>query len=100
MANNPSGIPIPTPIAIGRLAEDFWVWVGAGESVRGVVMYAWVWADKGAPVDCLAGEDAGMVMMFELGSAKEVVAIRAAWSVVTADVEDVTGGNPKIEPPV
>lgn len=58
----------------------------------------WIWADKGAPVDVLAGEDAGTVVASELGPAKKVVVARSLESVVADDSEGVIGGVPKIEP--
>lgn len=33
MVAMPSGTPIPTPIAVGRLVECAWVWAGKGGSV-------------------------------------------------------------------
>lgn len=58
----------------------------------------WIWADKGGPVDVLAGEDAGKVVASELSPAKKVVVARSLESVVAGDGEGVTSGAPKIEP--
>ena len=55
----PSGTPIPTPIAVGRLVEGACVWAGTGE-----------------PVEVLAEEEAVTVVAFELGPAEKVVVTR------------------------
>ena len=56
--------------------------------------------EDGETVTLLTGEDAGIVTVFELGSAKKEVVARSVTVIVAADVGDVRGGNPKIEPPV
>ena len=97
----PSGTPIPTPKAVGRVAERSSVWADAARSVdllagedEGTLV------DIAEPVDKLAGEDARTVVTFETGLADNAVAARLLGAAVGADGEDVTGGNPKIEPPV
>ena len=49
-------------------------------------------------VTVLAGEDAWTVTISELGSVKKVVVTESLEFVMAADVEDISGGNPKIEP--
>ena len=97
----PSGTPIPTPRAVGRVVERPAVWPDATRSVdllagedEGTLV------DTAEPVDIRAGEDARIVVAFENGPANIVVAARLLGAAVDADDEDVTGGNPKIEPVV
>ena len=68
----PSGTPIPTPSAVGMLAECFWGWTGTEGSV-----------------DILAGEDV------VTGAAVITVMLEV---VMGADDEGVRGGNPSILP--
>ena len=68
----PSGRPIPTPSAVGKLAECFWVRTGAEASV-----------------DVLAGE------AVVTGAAVITVMLEV---VTRADDEGVRGGNPSILP--
>lgn len=79
----PSGTPIPTPTAVGRLVEDSWIWAGTA-----------------GPVDVLAGEFARTVVAIELGPVEKVVVTGLLDFMVGADGEGVSGGNPRIEPPV
>lgn len=87
----PSGTPIPTPMAIGRLVDGSWVWTGTWGSV-----------------DVLVEESAETVDPFELGRTEKVVVTRMLVALVRADdagvtdgeCEGVTGGNPKMEPVV
>lgn len=97
----PSGTPIPTPSAVGRVAERFLVWAEAARSVdvlagedEGTLV------DTAEPVDKLVGEDTRTVIAFEIGPADNVVVARLLGAAVGADCEDVTGGKPKIEPDV
>ena len=78
-----SGTPIPTPMAVGRLVRCFWVWAGTG----------------GYP-DVLAEEDAKTAVAFELGPAEKAVVTGLLEIWVGADGGGVTGGKPKMEPPV
>lgn len=78
-----SGTPIPTPTAVGRLVQCSWVWAGTGGSA-----------------DVLAEEDAKTVVAFELGPAEKAVVTGLLEIWVGADGGGVTGGKPKIEPPV
>lgn len=97
----PSGTPIPTPSAVGRVAERSSVWADAA---RSVVLLAvedeGTLVDTAESVDTLAGEDPRTVVAFKKGSADNVVDARLLGAGVGADSEDVTGGNPKIEPAV
>ena len=68
----PSGSPIPTPSAVGKLAECFWVRTGTEGSV-----------------DVLAGE------AVVTGAAVITVVLEV---VMGADDEGVRGGNPNILP--
>ena len=77
----PSGTPTPTPIAVGKLAECPWVWVGVEGSV-----------------DVFAGEDARTLVGFEVGPAEKVVVTVSMEIFVPADENDMAGGNPKMEP--
>ena len=95
----PSGTPIPTPRAVGRVAERSSVWADAARSVdllagedEGTLV------DTAEPVDALAGEDARTVVAFEKGPSDNVVDARLLGAAVGADGKDVTGGNPKIVP--
>ena len=97
----PSGTPIPTPSAVGRVAERSSVWADA---VRSVDLLAGegegALVDTADFVDTLAGEDARTVVAFEKGPSDNVVDARLLRTAVGANGEDVTGGNPKIEPVV
>lgn len=53
--------------------------------------------EDGETMTLLAGEDAGTVTVFELGPAQKAGVARSVAVAVAADVEDVRGGNPKIE---
>lgn len=77
----PSGTPTPTPIAIGKLSECPGVWEG-----------------KEVSVDVFDGEDTKTLVGFEVVLAEKVVVTISLKSSVPADEDDVTGGNPKIEP--
>ena len=79
----PSGTPTPTPIAIGKLAEDPEVLVGNEGSV-----------------EVFDGEDAKTLVGFEVGLAEKVVVTISLKSLVPADEDDVTGGNPRMAPNV
>ena len=68
----PSGRPIPTPSAVGKLAECFWVWTGMERLV-----------------EVLAGE------AVVTGAAVITVMLEV---VMGADDEGVRGGNPSILP--
>ena len=50
------------------------------------------------PVDVFDGEDARTLVGFEIGSAEKVVVTISVEIRVPADEDDVTGGNPKMEP--
>ena len=83
------------------MAERSLVWADAARSVgllagedEGTLV------DTAEPVDTLAGEDATTDFSFESGPAEDVVAARLLGAALGADGEDVTGGNPKIEPVV
>ena len=97
----PRGTPIPTPIAVGRVAEPFSVWADTAG-----LRDALVGADEGTlvdtaeTVDILAGEDASTVVAFEIGPADNVVVARLLGAAARANCEDVIGGNPKIPPAV
>ena len=97
----PSGTPIPTPSAVGRVAERSSVWADAARSVDVLIgENEGTLVDTAEPVDTLAGEDARTVIAFEIGPADNVVVARLLEAAAGADCEDVTGGSPKIEPDV
>lgn len=54
--------------------------------------------EDGETVTLSAGEDAGTVTVLELGPAQKAGVTRSVAVTVAADVEDVRGGNPMIEP--
>lgn len=58
----PSGTPIPTPIAVGRLVEGACVWAGTGGPLG-----------TGEPVEVMAEEEAVTVVAFELGPTEKIV---------------------------
>ena len=96
-----SGTPIPTPSAVGRVAERSSVWADAARSVdvlagedEGTLV------DTAEPADTLAGEDARTVIAFEIGPVRIVVVARLLGAAVRPDCENVTGGKPKTEPDV
>ena len=97
----PSGTPIPTPSAVGRVAERSSVWADAATSVDSLAGEdEGTLVDTAEPVNTLAGEDARTVGAFGDDPADNVVPARLLGAAVGADGEDVTGGNPKIEPAV
>ena len=61
----PSGIPIPAPMAVDKLAECSWSWTGAAEFVAKWVDCAKVWEDRRGSVDVLANEGAVTVIVCE-----------------------------------
>ena len=97
MTAKPSGTPMPTPMAVGRLAECFWVGPGVGDSVDMSVDCSWVCAATEGPVKVLTEEAAGVEIGFELGLAEseEVVVTKSLELLVGSDDEGVRGGNPK-----
>ena len=86
MVSIPSGTPIPTPNAVGKLAECFWAWTGTEGSVNALA--------GGAEMTVVA-KDAVTVAAFESGPAEKVV---VTVLVTGADDEGVTGGSPSILP--
>lgn len=89
MVSVPSGTPIPTPSAVGKLAECFWVWTGTEGSVDVLAREAAV---------TVVAEDAVTVAAFGLGPAEKVVVTVLPKVVMRADDEGVTGANPSILP--
>ena len=85
----PSGTPSPTPSAVGKLAECFWVLTGTEESVN-------VLAGEAAVT--VVAEDPVTVTAFEHSPAEKVVVTILPETVMGADDEGVTGGIPKILP--
>ena len=85
----PSGTPSPTPSAVGKLAECFWVWTGTEGPVNVLAGEAAVTA---------VAEDAVTVATFEFGPAEKVVVTVLPKVVMRADDEGATGGNPSIPP--
>ncbi len=85
----PSGTPIPTPTAVGKLAECFWLWTGTEGLVN---------VSAGEAAVTVVAEDAVMVAAVEPGPAEKVVVTVLPKVVVGADDKDVTGGNPSILP--
>ena len=85
MTAKPSGMPIPTPMAVGRLVDCFWVCAAAG-----------------GHVEVMTAEDAVMKIDFALGprEAEEAVVTTLLELSVGFDDESVRGGNPKTWPPV
>ena len=79
MATIPSGIPIPTPIAVSGLVE-----------------YSSVWGGTGGPVNVLAKGDSRTIVDFKFVSAEKVMFTRLLGLSVGADGEYVTNGYPKI----
>ena len=89
MVTIPSGTPIPTPSAVGKLDECFWVWTGTEVSVNVL---------GGAAAVSLVAEDAVTVAAFDFGPAEKVVVTVLPKVVVGADDEGVTGASPSILP--
>lgn len=87
MANMPSGTPIPTPIAVGRVVEGSSLWADTAGSVDDVSARE----DAGAAIktaglgDVLAEEDATTGVAFELGPAENVVVASSLGVAVRAD---------------
>ena len=96
----PSGIPIPAPIAVGRLVECFWVEACIEGLVGRLVDCFPFWADKEELVEVEEEEDVGTLIAPEFGSAEKVVVTGSSIFLVIADGEDVRGAIPKIEPGV
>ena len=74
--NYPEWDTDPTPIAVGRLVECSWGWVGTGASGMDV-------------------EDAGGIVTFEVSVAEKVVVTTSLEIIVAPDGVGVTGGIPR-----
>ena len=100
MTAKPSGTPIPTPMAVGRLVDCFWAWPGVGDLVGMGVDCFLICAAAEGPVEVMTGEDAGMKIDFAISprEVEEVAVTTPLELLMGVDDESVRGGNPKTWP--